>query len=212
MEFLGVGYQEILVILVLLLVVVGPDRLPQMAYQIGRAVREMQKYARAVRDEFSDEMKYIEEQYNTVRGDIDQARQELQQEQQTLNSEFRSFDRDLRDAAQDVDRDLEAAVPDEVKTDGRNNVVPISSASAQKTGTGDDGETKRPIRPGERPSRPTPKRRPSSTRSQQGRGSTGGSKSSSTTPRERSQPTKQADSTSKNEETGGDDNQPPLVF
>lgn len=41
MEFLGIGYQELLLVFVLLLVVVGPERLPQMAYQIGRAVRQM---------------------------------------------------------------------------------------------------------------------------------------------------------------------------
>ena len=66
MEFLGVGYQELLLILVLLLVVVGPERLPAMAYQIGRAVRTLQQYARAVRNEFSDEFDYLEEQYRTV--------------------------------------------------------------------------------------------------------------------------------------------------
>ena len=67
MEFLGVGYQEVLVILALLLVVVGPERLPGVAYQVGRAVRTLQQYARAVRDEFSDEIGYVEEQYRIVK-------------------------------------------------------------------------------------------------------------------------------------------------
>lgn len=81
MEFLGVGYQELLLILVLLLVVVGPERLPAMAYQIGRAVRTLQQYARAVRNEFRDEFDYLEEQYRTIRGEVDTARAELQEEQ-----------------------------------------------------------------------------------------------------------------------------------
>ncbi len=70
MEFLGIGYQELLLVLVLLLIVVGPERLPQMAYQIGRAVRQMQMYARAVRDEFKDEIDYLDEQYKTIRGEV----------------------------------------------------------------------------------------------------------------------------------------------
>jgi sec-independent protein translocase protein TatB len=99
LEFLGIGYQELLLVLVLLLVVVGPERLPALAYQIGRAVRTMQKYARAVRDEFGDEISYVEEQYRVVRGEVDVARQELRDQQ-------REFSAELREAT---------ATPDELK-------------------------------------------------------------------------------------------------
>ena len=90
MEFLGIGYQELLLVLVLLLVVVGPDRLPTMAYQIGRAVRQMQGYARAVRDEFRDEIDYIDEQYRTIKGQVDEAQKVVREEQAKLNSELQS--------------------------------------------------------------------------------------------------------------------------
>ena len=89
MEFLGIGYQELLLVLVLLLVVVGPDRLPGMAYQIGRAVRTMQGYARAVRDEFKDEIDYLDEQYKVVKGQVDEAQQVLRSENARLNAELR---------------------------------------------------------------------------------------------------------------------------
>ena len=81
MEFLGIGYQELLLVFVLLLVVVGPERLPAMAYQIGKAVRTMQKYARAVRDEFKDEFDFVEDQVKTVRGEIDVARVAVREQQ-----------------------------------------------------------------------------------------------------------------------------------
>lgn len=93
MEFLGVGYQEILVILAIMLVVVGPERLPTMAYQVGRAVRTLQQYARAVRDEFKDEFDYIDEQMKVVKGGMADVQQSL-----------REGDRELR-------RDLEAVTP-----------------------------------------------------------------------------------------------------
>jgi Tat protein translocase TatB subunit len=89
LEFLGIGYQELLLILALLLVVVGPERLPGMAYQIGRAVRQMQRYARAVRDEFSDEFDYLETQYRTVRGEVDSARGSFRGEQAKFQAELR---------------------------------------------------------------------------------------------------------------------------
>jgi Sec-independent protein translocase protein TatA len=72
-----------------MLIVVGPERLPSMAYQIGRAVRTMQKYARAVRDEFSDEIEYIEEQYRTVKGEVDTARVALREQDAQLKNELK---------------------------------------------------------------------------------------------------------------------------
>ena len=96
MEFLGVGYQELLLVLILMLVVVGPERLPAMAYQIGKAVRTLQQYARAVRDEFSDEIGYVEDQYKTLRGEVDATRVTLREEQAKMNAEFRDATEPIR--------------------------------------------------------------------------------------------------------------------
>lgn len=116
MEFLGIGYQELLLVLVLMLVVVGPERLPGMAYQIGRAVRTLQTYARQVRDEFSDEIGYIEEQYKTVKGEVDSTRASLRQEQLKLSTE-------LRDATEPLRVDPLASL---ASSNGGSNVVSIS--------------------------------------------------------------------------------------
>jgi sec-independent protein translocase protein TatB len=89
-ELLGIGYQELLLVLVLMLIVVGPERLPSVAYQLGRAVRTLQQYARAVRDEFKDEIGFIEEQYKTVKGEVDVTRQSLREQQAKFDEELRS--------------------------------------------------------------------------------------------------------------------------
>lgn len=110
MEFLGVGYQEILVILAIMLVVVGPDRLPTMAYQIGRAVRTLQQYARAVRDEFSDEFEYLDEQMKTVKGGV-----------ADLNRTMREGERELK-------KDLDAVAPAQLLGEQPpSNVVPFGA-------------------------------------------------------------------------------------
>ncbi len=49
------GVWEILIILVVILVVFGPRRLPEMAKGIGQSVREFRKGIRDMRDEFNDE-------------------------------------------------------------------------------------------------------------------------------------------------------------
>ncbi len=102
MQFLGVGWQEIALIMVVALVVVGPERLPNVAYQIGKAVRTMQSYARAVRSEFSEEIGYIEEQYKTVKGEMSEASQALRVEQQKFASEMRSVTAEVQSQVQDV--------------------------------------------------------------------------------------------------------------
>lgn len=108
MEFLGIGYQELLLVLVLLLVVVGPERLPAMAYQIGRAVRTMQMYARAVRDEFKDEIDYLDEQYKTVKGEVDSMNATMRQEQAKLNAELSSGIKEVSEPLNEVKTSLDA--------------------------------------------------------------------------------------------------------
>lgn len=107
MEFLGVGYQEVMLVLVLMLIVVGPKRMPEVAYHIGRAVREMQKYARAVRDEFSDEWEYLDSQAKELRGEVDAASKDMQEIRQSLRSETSELDAELKS----VSRSVEEAIP-----------------------------------------------------------------------------------------------------
>jgi hypothetical protein len=49
----------------------------------------MQGYARAVRDEFRDEIDYLDEQYKTIKGQVDEAQQVIRTENAKLNSELR---------------------------------------------------------------------------------------------------------------------------
>lgn len=122
MEFLGIGYQELLLVLLLLLVVVGPERLPQMAYQIGRMVRQMQLYARAVRDEFRDEIDYLDEQYRVMRGELTAAQQTLREQEARWSAELKEIDAQVRSAGEEASR----ALSDGGATGG--SVVPFPAA------------------------------------------------------------------------------------
>ncbi|MEZ4458448.1 MAG: twin-arginine translocase TatA/TatE family subunit [bacterium] len=46
----GLSLTEILVVLVLVLVVLGPDRIPQVARTAGKAIREIRKASNLIRD------------------------------------------------------------------------------------------------------------------------------------------------------------------
>lgn len=133
MEFLGIGYQELLLVLVLMLVFVGPERLPNMAYQIGRAVRTLQQYARQVRDEFGDEISYLEEQVRTVKGEVDSAAAEFRQQSNKFNAELREATAPLNEAAQELRKPIEGL------NTAPSSTVPSEAALALSHGLGANG-------------------------------------------------------------------------
>jgi sec-independent protein translocase protein TatB len=52
----GIGLPELMVILVVAVVVFGPDRLPDLARQAGRFVRQMRTLARTAQDQLREEL------------------------------------------------------------------------------------------------------------------------------------------------------------
>ena len=62
MNFLGVGPAELLVILVVALVFVGPERLPRLAADIARTIREIRKYTGNIAAEFGEVIQDFEKE------------------------------------------------------------------------------------------------------------------------------------------------------
>ena len=53
MDFLGMSPLELMVIVALALIVLGPERLPELARQAGRTLREVRRISSEVRGELS---------------------------------------------------------------------------------------------------------------------------------------------------------------
>ncbi|MEG3639504.1 Sec-independent protein translocase subunit TatA/TatB [Magnetococcus sp. PR-3] len=47
---LGMGWGEIFIVLVVALVVIGPDKIPEVARGLAKAMRQMQRFAQDIRD------------------------------------------------------------------------------------------------------------------------------------------------------------------
>ena len=109
MQFLGIGLEEILLILALIVIVVGPRRLPEMAYWLGRGVKTLQRYARVVRDEFSEEFAYLNEEMEAVRADVKEMRTTVREVQDEL-SEVRGEVQEVTSEAVDEFGEVRAAV------------------------------------------------------------------------------------------------------
>ena len=66
----GIGYQEMFVILVLALVVFGPHRLPELAGQVGRWVRQFRTMTADLTGEFEKTIAEVEDIKQTIRGEM----------------------------------------------------------------------------------------------------------------------------------------------
>lgn len=60
MDFLGIGAPELLLVLVVALIILGPERLPEAISKLGRAYREFRNVSQGVTDQISRELQ-IEE-------------------------------------------------------------------------------------------------------------------------------------------------------
>lgn len=89
----NIGLGELLIVLVVAFVIVGPDDLPRVARWLGRQVRRLRTLIRDIKAETGwDE---LEKEVNEVRRDVRQTVREM------------DISADLKDAAKDVKRELE---------------------------------------------------------------------------------------------------------
>lgn len=56
----GIGMEEMVLLLVIALIVLGPERMPKLARDLGRAVAEFRKTSDELRGEFLNADKYLE--------------------------------------------------------------------------------------------------------------------------------------------------------
>jgi len=122
-EILGVGYQELLLVFALLVIVVGPKRMPEMAYHLGRAVKTLQGYARVVRDEFSEEFGYLNEEMEALKSDVGEVQgsmREVEEDFKAVQSEVAQAGNEARDATAPVAEEFEElkTVPAQLDANG----------------------------------------------------------------------------------------------
>lgn len=66
----GIGYQEMFIILVVALVVFGPSRLPELAGQVGRYVRDFRRMTADLTEEFEKTVAEADDIKRTITGEV----------------------------------------------------------------------------------------------------------------------------------------------
>ena len=83
MEIFGVGPWELMLVIVIAFVVLGPEKIPSIMRTIGRTVRQLRQMSQQLTSEFGDEIK-------EVTGDITAVQREFQGVQRDLGQMAKS--------------------------------------------------------------------------------------------------------------------------
>ena len=134
----GIGYQEMFVILVAALVIFGPGKLPEVAGQVGRWVRDFRRMTADLTGEFEKTVGDVEDIKRTLRGEVDSITAEV-------DSVSKSVKKDLAKAAGAPDGKAKAKPATGSGVKPRPTKVGTKPAAAAKTGAAAGGVTTLPV-------------------------------------------------------------------
>jgi len=126
MQMFGVGVLELLVILVLVTIVIGPDKMPQLAADLGRWIRQTRAYARHLMGDFNEVVKELEKEAGASREDWQEIANVVKRNTGAIGQELNRFGRDLEQQQRDLTdiKELTADKPaNVVLTDPNADVV-----------------------------------------------------------------------------------------
>jgi sec-independent protein translocase protein TatB len=101
-----VGFSEMLVIAVVALVVIGPERLPKVARTAGLLFGRLQRYVATVKSDISREMEMSE--LNKVKTEFQEAARNIEQ---NISQQSRAIEAEVQAAAQQVQQDTAPPKP-----------------------------------------------------------------------------------------------------
>ena len=101
-----IGFSELMVIGVVALVVIGPERLPKVARTLGVLFGRLQRYVTQVKSDISREMELAE--LGKVKSEFENAARSFQAE---VESKAAETERELLDAKASIEKSLEVSEP-----------------------------------------------------------------------------------------------------
>ena len=123
----GIGYQEMFVLLVVALVIFGPGKLPELAGQLGRAVRDFRRMTADLTGEFERTIAEVDDVKQSVRKEVKSMRAEVEGVSKSVKEDLE----DLADA-KGVSGGSTAKKPATVKGGGgRTGTKPATSKVAE---------------------------------------------------------------------------------
>ena len=120
-----IGLSELMVIGIVALVVIGPERLPKVARTMGHLFGRLQRYVTQVKSDISREMELAE--LGKIKGEFENAARSFQTEVEAKASET---ERELREATESIERGLVSEPPPEAPAPAGDAATPDEHAAA----------------------------------------------------------------------------------
>jgi len=111
MGFLGVGVFELFLIFAIAVIVLGPDRIPEVAVQLARAVRFLRNFATDSTRELRSEFEELMSEYDDLREELAGLRKVLDKDASSFGKDIEGTQRDISVATKEVDKALAEAEP-----------------------------------------------------------------------------------------------------
>ena len=125
----NIGFGEILIVLVVAFVIVGPDDLPRVARWLGRSIRKLRLLLRDIKRETGwDE---IEKEVRGVERDVKQTVRQLDVSAD-LKDAAKSVETEIKGVSRDVERDMKS-LDRELKAESAAMDADIKAATAPVT-------------------------------------------------------------------------------
>jgi Tat protein translocase TatB subunit len=95
MNFFGVGPMEMGLIAVIAVVVLGPQRFPEFAVQVARAIKWLRSYANEATGDLRAEFQELTREYEEMRKELDEVRSGLAKESGSVTQELSKASREV---------------------------------------------------------------------------------------------------------------------
>jgi len=102
MNFLGIGPGELLVILILAFLIFGPERLPEIARGLGKALREFRQMSQGMMANVSELRDELEGASESVASSLMEVKQELEETSRELTTGLQEMVQSVDQAAEEV--------------------------------------------------------------------------------------------------------------
>lgn len=100
--FFGIGIWEMMVIGVLALIFIGPERLPEVVRQVMTTIRELRNYASQVRDELQGEFGEVRRELDEVTREVDAFTRDVTADVDAVASETQQVVNDTNTAVSEL--------------------------------------------------------------------------------------------------------------
>src|SRR3990172_8381130 len=129
MEVFGIGLPELLLIMVLILIVVGPQRLPEMAAPLGRLVRDFRRDTSELSRDITDALQDIEKEYTEVKEEWKEVGEAVRRESAVIKAEVSGAAGEAKAA---LDVEPEGGAPKPSAPDREGKVLSMKDAPSRR--------------------------------------------------------------------------------